>query len=208
MADLSTNLIKKLYYKDKLSTIEIAEKLGVASWIIQRFMVKNNLSRRNPREANAISFEKKPITYSIKEKLSNRDKQLKIAGIMLYWAEGYKGKNWNGTIDFCNCEPQMIKLFLKFLRVICGIDEKKLRVLLYCYSDQNIESIKKYWRKTTKIPRKQFIKPYIRNDFKPQKSGKMKYGLVHIRYCDRKLFTEIQNWTREFLEDNNILLDG
>ncbi len=38
----------------------------------------------------------------------------------------------------------------------------------------------------------QFSQPYIRKDFK--KDGrKMKYGLVHIRYSDKKLLLEIEN---------------
>lgn len=92
----------------------------------------------------------------------------------------------------------MIKIFLKFLREVCGVDEKRLRVYLYCYSDQSIEILLNYWYKLTNIPKSQFSKPYIRNDFLPEKSGKMKYGLVHIRYADKKLLYQIDNWIKEY----------
>ena len=204
MSQLPLNLIKKLYYKEEISTIEIAKRFGVTSWVIRRFMVKNNLPRRTFKEANAVSFKRKPISFSIKRNLSCKDKQLKTAGIMLYWAEGNKASKRNFAIDFSNSDPKMITLFLKFLREICGVDEKRLRVLLYCYVNQDVKNIKKYWQKITEIPLTQFTKPYIRKDFRPEKSGKMKHGLAHIRYSDKKLFLKIQDWIKEYLKRNNI----
>jgi len=202
MANLPLNLIKKLYYKKGLSTIEIAEKLRVTPWIVQKFMIKKNLPRRTSSEANAERFKKQPTTFSLKQNLSLRDKELKIAGSMLYWTEGGRAnptkRMW--TVDFTNSNPQMIRLFLKFLRKICGIDEKRLRVLLYCYADQNIEALKKYWHKTTRIPLGQFTKPYVRKDFLLEKSGKMKYGLVHVRYSDKKLLLQIEKWIEEYIK--------
>ncbi len=125
---------------------------------------------------------------------------------MLYWAEGakYTPDMRSAVIDFVNSDPRMVKLFLNFLRIICGVDEKRLRVLLYCYANQDIEFLKKYWYKVTEINFKQFTKPYVREDFLPEKSGKMRYGLVHIRYYDKKLLIQIYNWINEYLENNSI----
>ncbi|MEK7507600.1 MAG: hypothetical protein AAB602_00760 [Patescibacteria group bacterium] len=62
--------------------------------------------------------------------------------------------------------------------------------LPYCYSDQNVEALKRYWSKITGIPQSRFSKPYVRTDFR--KDGrKMKHGLIHIRYGDKKLLLEI-----------------
>ncbi len=90
-------------------------------------------------------------------------------------------------------------IFLKFLRSICGVDENRLRVQLYCYANQNVEALKSYWSEVTRIPLNQFIKPYIRQDFSETKKNKMKYGLIHIRYSDKKLFLQVQNWIKEYL---------
>lgn len=206
MANLSLNLVKKLYYKEKLSTIEIGTRLKVTPWVVLKFMKRMNLPRRTFSEANAVVFKKKPITFSIKRNLSSAEKELKVAGLMLYWSEGSKSNQklrmW--TVDFTNSDPKMIKLFLLFLRRICRIDEKRLRVLLYCYANQDIEELKNFWYKITGINLKQFIKPYVRKDFLPEKRGKMKYGLVHIRYSDKKLLLQIENWIKEYLKTNNI----
>jgi len=206
MANLSLSLIKKLYYKERLSTLEIARRLKTTPWVVLGFMKRMDLPRRTLKETNKITFERKPKSFCLKQKLSGRDNYLKVAGSMLYWAEGakYNPAMRSAVIDFVNSDPRMVKLFLSFLRIICGIDEKRLRVLLYCYANQDIEVLKKYWYKVTEINFKQFTKPYVREDFLPEKSGKMKYGLVHIRYHDKKLLIQIYNWINEYLENNSI----
>lgn len=50
----------------------------------------------------------------------------------------------------------------------------------------------------TRIPKSQFTKPYVRNDFRKEKEGKMKCGMVHIRYADKKLLAQIMKWMEEF----------
>lgn len=129
-----------------------------------------------------------------------KDRELKAMGTMLYWAEGFQS-NYADIVDFANSKPAMITLFLKFLRRICGIDESRLRVYLYCYSNQNVEGLINYWSKLTGIPKLQFTKPYVRQDFKVEKIGKMKHGLIHIRYYDKKLLELIKKWTEEYVKE-------
>lgn len=136
MASLPINLVKQLYYKEGLSTIEIAKKLQITPWIVQKFMVRNKLPRRTFSEANVERFKKQPITFLLKRNLSPKERELKIAGTMLYWAEGSKSnpkiRMW--TVDFANSDPLMIKLFLQFLRQICGVDKKTIKgvIILLC----------------------------------------------------------------------------
>jgi len=132
MVTLSTNLIKKLYYSEGLSTIEIGKKLKISHWVVLRFMKRMNLPRRTMKEANAKKFEKKKPSYSLKNKLSDDEQKLKIAGVMLYWAEGGRSLGKYCVVDFANSDAEMVKIFLSFLRNICGINEKRLRVQLYC----------------------------------------------------------------------------
>lgn len=205
---ISLDLIKNLYYQQKLSVPEISEKLGLTPDTIYSLMKRYCLSRRTLSEANKVKYEKKPLSFKIKEKLNPEEEKLKIAGIMLYWAEGAKPQpipNENRKkyiIDFANSDSRMIKLFLKFLRKICGIDEKRLRVKLYCYANQNVAILKKYWCQVIQIPKNQFLKPYIREDFSSAKMNKMRYGLIHIVYCDKKLFLKIQEWIESYLKEN------
>ncbi|MCD6114848.1 hypothetical protein J7J74_00970 [bacterium] len=210
MDKLSENLllqkIKSLYYEKKLSTREVAEELNISRWRVIHLMRKNNLKLRNYKEANLVRFLKSAKSFKPKSRLSLLDQKLKIAGIMLYWAEGAKrnpNRRWY-TLDFANSNPEMIKLFLKFLREICGVSEEKLRVYLYCFDNQDIEELKRYWSRVTNIPSKQFLKPYIRKSLSSHANNKMPYGLVHIRYCDKRLFMLIEKWIKEYLRELNI----
>lgn len=207
MSKLSVDLIRELYYRKKLSAFEIGEIIDRNESTIYKFMIRRNLSRRTFEQANEIKFDKKPLTFSLKQSLSSEEEKLKVAGIMLYWAEGAKislTTAGSKIVDFANSSPKMIEIFLRFLREICGIDEERLKVYLYCYADQNVDKLKLYWSKITRIPLSRFTKPYVRKDFKPEKRGKMKYGLVHIRYGDKKLLLQIEKWIKEYLEKNNI----
>lgn len=86
----------------------------------------------------------------------------------------------------------MVTLFLKGLREIYRVDEKRLRVCLYCYANQDANKLLNYWSGLLKIPKNQFIKPYIRKDFNENKIGRMIYGVIHIRYSDKKLLMQIK----------------
>lgn len=189
--------IKKSYYEDLLSQVKIAKNLGVSSDALVYFMRKYDLKRRTASENEKIKFAKKPLTFNIKINLSQKEKELKAVAVSLYWGEGYKAKNAK-NLDFANSDVEMIKVFLKFLRTICNVDSSKLRVYLYCYSNQKPLDLVKYWSKVTKIPVSKFTKPYIRKDFQLSKIGKMEKGLIHVRYYDKKLLLEMMKWIEEY----------
>ncbi len=182
-------LVRDLYCNKKFSMKQIADKIGVSIDAVAYYMRKNGIERRSAKEANSVAFGNKPMSFSEVKNLSPQKEKLKIAGLMLYWCEGYKTSISNG-IDFANSDPEMIQSFVYFLREIYKVDEKRFRILLYCYSDQNIPNLINFWSKLTGISKKQFTQPYVRNDFKKY-GRKMKYGMVHIRYADKKLFLSI-----------------
>ena len=182
-------LVKRLYLKDKLSMKQIAEKFKVGIDAVVYFMRKYRIKRRSLLEASAITFKNKKLSFHEQNKLSFNQGKLKIAGLVLYWGEGYKTTKSKG-IDFANSDPEMVSIFIKFLRNLYRVDEKRFRVLLYCYANQDVKSLIKFWSKLTSISKKQFTKPYVRKDFR-EGARKMKYGMVHIRYADKKLFLSI-----------------
>ncbi|OGI16739.1 MAG: hypothetical protein A3J63_05205 [Candidatus Moranbacteria bacterium RIFCSPHIGHO2_02_FULL_40_12b] len=200
MAAISKNLVKKvreLYYDKQFSVNDVANKLGVSIDAVFYCMRKNGIKRRKKHESNAIRYERQKPSFKLKKINSEKLKILKVVGVMLYWAEGYKvGKRC--MVDFANSDKDMILLFLKFLRRVCGIDEKKLRVYSYFYSNQDISKNINYWSKLTRVSKKQFSKPYIRDGFKEEKRDKMPYGLIHIRYNDKKLLNLILSWIGEY----------
>ena len=189
--------VKKLYYREKLSVQDVANELNVSIDAVFYCMRKNGFVRRKSNESNSLKFERCAPSFNLKKTNTEDLRVLKAIGVMLYWGEGYKFGN-KAMVDFANSDKDMIALFLKFLRKVCGVDEKRLRVYCYFYANQNIINNINYWSRITKINKKQFTKPYIRHDFKENKSNKMPHGLIHIRYSDKKLLNLIKNWIKEY----------
>lgn len=183
-------LVKDFYYRKNLCMREIAERTGTTLGGVTYFMRKHNLRRRNFSEINNLRFERKKASFEKCKICSVYLKELRVVGAMLYWGEGYKSEKGK-IVDFTNSDPEMIFIFIYFLRNIYKLDEKKFRILLYCYSDQNVQELINFWSNLTKIPKNQFIKPYIRRDFK-EGGRKMKYGMIHLRYIDKKLLLELK----------------
>jgi hypothetical protein len=164
--------------------------LGVSIWSVNNAMRRHFLPRRPSHITNSINFHNSPLSFKPKIKMTQTEKFLKISGLMLYWGEGSKAGKC--VVDFANSDEIMVKIFLKMLREIYGITESKLRIFLYCYSNQNPNQLIKHWSNILKIPISQFSKPYIRYDHNPNKTGKMEFGLVHIRYADTRLMEQIK----------------
>lgn len=175
---------------------EVAKKLGISIDAVVYMMRKNNLPRRNLRDANIALFNSKKASFSRRKIKSIKGRELKVAGAMLYWAEGYKSDKSSG-VDFANSDVEMVAVFMKFMRSVYKLDESRFRILLYCYSNQDVNLLKQYWSKVTRIPLNQFSKPYVRKDFR--KNGRiMKHGMVHIRYSDKKLLIDLKRILREY----------
>ncbi len=204
ISEQQLGLVKKLYYKKKLGVPEIARTLKTSVDATYYFMRLHKLERRSNREQNLARFELKVPSFVLKQKLSIKEEILRIAGVMLYWGEGYQSLEASG-VDFANSKPEMILVFLKFLRTVCGIQEKRLKAYLYCYSNQNPRQLISFWSGITKIPVQQFTKPYVRSDFDKTKIDKMRYGLLHVRYYDKKLLYVIRDWINRYIKDLGIL---
>jgi len=186
--------LKELYLKEGRSMFDVARYFGVSIDAVAYTMRKNDIPRRSLKEASKWSFQNKKMTFKRKNIKGLKKISTEIILAMLYWGEGFKGhtKSHLATVDFANSDPEMIKLYIRVFRNMYEFNEKKLRVLLYCYSNQNIPSLINFWSRLTKIPKSQFTKPYVRTDSR-ENVRVMKYGLIHIRYSDKKLLIDIKN---------------
>jgi len=193
---LNRDRIEELYWKKKYNIREVANSLGVSFWSVYNFMNKYKIARRGRSEVNYVVNKYRP-QFMLKNNLSFDEESIKIAGVMLYWAEGTLKGN---TVDFANSNAEMVRFFLRFLREVCGIKEKRLRIYLYAYPYQNIETLKLYWYRVTGIPLRQFTKPYIRKSTPNLSNRKLPYGTIHIRYNDKRLLELIKSWIGEYIK--------
>ena len=154
---------------------------------------RQDIPRKSIVEQNKLRFRRSPLSFEFKEKFSPKERDLLVAGLMLYYGEGAKTGH---TVDFANSDPMLLGLFLKFLKDICGIDEKKLRFYLYCFSDQKSKSLIRFWCSHLGVEPGQFTKPYVRSTLNKGKRT-MANGVLHIRYSDKRLLEKILLLGRE-----------
>lgn len=191
---LSPEELRKLYWDGRRSVPEIAKSAGMNPQALYELMRKHKISRRSRSESNYVTNKDKP-QFQLRRDLTPEQERLRIAGLMLYWAEGAKRYH---TVDFANSDPEMIQLFLRFLREVCGVAESRLRALLYVYEGQDAEEIRRYWSRLTQISEVQFIKSYI-SKFRIDRARQrvLPCGVFHVRYNDKRLLQQIFSWIQE-----------
>ncbi len=179
-----------------LSVAQIGEQLGVSSKRIDYLLKKNGIEKRSISEAitriNITKFHKVP--FIPKADFTHNDIELKITGIMLYWGEGAKT---NGSVRLANSNPEIIKIFLLFLRKICGVDEKRIKAIVHKYPDQDENFLLDFWTKITAIPKERFYRSHLLAGKKGTYKHKSRYGTITISYCDVKLLRLILYWIDE-----------
>ncbi|MGV9389046.1 hypothetical protein ACWDQL_07910 [Streptomyces olivaceus] len=74
------------------------------------------------------------------------DRDLFMAGIALYWAEGTKDKPYDRreNVLFVNSDAGVIKLYLAWLRLL-GVEQDRLAYRVMIHVTADVESAKRYW---------------------------------------------------------------
>jgi hypothetical protein len=176
-------------YSDGATMAKIAKHFSVPIDAVVYAMRKGKIPRRSAQQASALKFEQKEPSFQARKLKSEASRTIENIGLALYWAEGSKSPSAR-VVDFANSDPAMIAYFMKFLKTCYSLDSRKLRVFLYCYANQDTDSLVQFWSKTTTIPANQFSRPYIRKDYR-ENGRKMEHGLIHVRYADKKLLSAI-----------------
>lgn len=115
--------------------------------------------------------------------ISHRD--LFIAGVALYWAEGFKN-NHEHRLGFCNSDPGMIKFYLRWLTEGLSVKKTDLvaRLTLNNSYKNKTKEIESYWSELTGIPLNQFTKAFYQKTlWKKQYSTDNYHGVlrIHVR---------------------------
>lgn len=176
-------------YSSGLSASQVAKQCKLSQWSVYKILRKNGQARRTAVETNRLVFLARPHSFTVVSNPSVSQRRLWQAGLLLYLGEGSKRNN--ETVDLANCDKRIVLIFLRMLKEIYGVDRTRIRVLIYCHDNKNPSDLISYWSTKTGIPKSQFTKPYIKYGSNGQVDDKMKHGLVHIRYSDKRLWQRI-----------------
>ncbi|GAB2950378.1 hypothetical protein GCM10023080_006260 [Streptomyces pseudoechinosporeus] len=74
------------------------------------------------------------------------DRELFLLGVGLYWAEGSKDKPYRRAevLQFINSDPNMIKLFLRWLELL-EVSRDRLTLRVSIHETADVEAAEKYW---------------------------------------------------------------
>ena len=215
-------LRKKGYsYSEILKEISVA-KSTLSLWLRSVGLAKKQKQRLTEKRLTALkrgweACQKKRILITQKIKKEAKEeikkinkKELWMIGTALYWAEGTKAKEYRRgeKVSFSNSDPNMILLFLKWLKEICLVSPSHLIYELYIHKNADWKEAQKYWAQILSIPLNE-IRIYFKKHktFTKRKNvGKKYYGVMRIKVRrSTNLNRKIAGWIEKICE---ILLCG
>ena len=190
-----TYIIKS--YRQGKSARQIGEKVGLSTSAITKILKKNDIKMRNHVDAAYMKLNPNGDPFDILGKLTPEEDHLKAMALGLYATHGNL-KN-NHSVKFTNSNPAIVKIFLKFLRVVCGVPQKKIKISLVIYPDVSAKEAKGFWSRFLDLPKSQFSKA---STLKSRNSKSTKrhstYGMATLYVHNSKLLKIINEWVREY----------
>jgi predicted transcriptional regulator len=158
-----------------LSLSVIAKQLGVSSGTVSDWVKdvpltdeqKAALARKRPSKELYAELADRKRNQARRQRMEYREigagraksskADLYSMGCMLYWAEGTKSRC---GVTFANSDPNMIKLFMRFLRECFEVPDEKVTLNVYGYIGGSLsqEEIEKHWLEVTGLPHTQLRK--------------------------------------------------
>jgi hypothetical protein len=129
------------------------------------------------------------------------DRELWLIGVALYWAEGSKQKEKYPSVGiaFTNSDPQMLALFLRWLKLL-KISDDDLAFELYVHDNRkkDIPEFKKWWTEQLHIPIKKLSTVYFKRDkIKTNRTNTkdLYHGLIRIKVASSTVLNrKINGW--------------
>lgn len=115
-----------------------------------------------------------------------------IAGLMLYWGEG--DKRTNSQVRLTNTDPEMMRLFVFFLRNICRVPDEKIRGNVIIYPDLDAATCLEYWARRINMNEKSFTKCAVIRGRHP--SRKISKGICIVVVSSTYLKAKMLEWLR------------
>jgi len=86
-----------------------------------------------------------------------------IAGAVAYWCEGTKSKPYRRSerVIFINSDPQLIRFYLRFLR-LAGVSPDQLTFRVFIHESADLAAAQDFWLQVTQADPAQFLRPTIK----------------------------------------------
>jgi hypothetical protein len=90
-------------------------------------------------------------------------RELFLAGLSLYWAEGSKSKPWriNDRLVFINSDPTIVAVFMHWLELL-GVDPEGCHFHVSIHETANVPAAEEYWARVLGVTSSTFNRPTIK----------------------------------------------
>lgn len=180
---------------------------GVGLSVVQKQALteKKRMAQLKGAEAqkrNRIKRQLDIINHAKSEIGHMTERELWLIGIALYWAEGSKEKeSYPGTrVSFSNSDPQMILLFLKWLKICVKVSRDDISADLYIHESHrsNINIVIDKWSEILSVPKSFFKAVYYKKNkinTKRKNTGALYLGLLRVNMrASSELNRRITGW--------------
>ncbi|MDX2294903.1 MULTISPECIES: hypothetical protein [Streptomyces] len=162
----------------------------------QRALMREGLAhqrraRRHAYEAARLAAEAEIDTMT--------ERELLIAGVALYWAEGAKSKphSRRERVIFVNSDPNVILVFLAWLRLV-GVAEERISFRLMIHESADVHDVEQYWAGLVGVSTDQ-LKPTTLKRHNPlttrKNTGETYRGCLAVDVAkSAELYHQIEGW--------------
>lgn len=152
------------------STISLwLREVGLSKKQKQNITAKRIAGQRkgaDARRSNRIKIQSEIISKAKSEIGNLSKKDLFLIGVVLYWAEGSKEKEWNPgqKLAFSNMDSRIIQLFLRWLVEIAKVPKDMIgfEISIHETHKSRVPEVIDYWAKITRFQRSCFNKVYFK----------------------------------------------
>lgn len=175
--------IPKTTIRTWIKDIELSKKqLDILKERVQEKLQEGRIRKQEIQKELKIKNERILINRGKKKIRKLTKREFLIAGIALYWAEGFRNKHEH-RLGFCNSDPEMVRFYIKWLKEVLRVKNENiiLRLTLNESYRQKSDEIIDYWANITKLPKEQFTKTfYQRTQWKKQYNNSNYHGVLRI----------------------------
>jgi hypothetical protein len=201
-----------------MSIKEIAQLVGVAPssvslWVRDVPLTPEqhaSLRQRNPlynrqlRGANGNAERWRAIRAGHQEEgreTARRKDWLFVAGVMLYWAEG--DKTHRNAARISNSDPEVLRLFVRFLRECLEIPNDQMRVTCHLFADhvERQREIEQSWLDELGLTRDRLCKSFVNTYSKysqKKRQGRLPYGTTRLTVHSTRVVQIIYGAIQEY----------
>jgi hypothetical protein len=160
---------------------EIAEELGIALrtaflWTSGVPIPARAVHGRSAEETRAMAraywdkklAERETERQSVQQAGADRvgdltPRELELVAVTAYWCEGAKSKPWarKESLKFINSDPDLIRVFLQWLRLM-GVGDDQLYLSLSIHESADVPAAEGFWSEAVGLPLERFSKATLK----------------------------------------------